>query len=220
MNEIICHYFNSTLTECENLVEFIKNYKGCNNTVNKFKCSDFNKIITEDIKDETKPRFAENVAKICCFCNSIKNKFLNEQDMLTISRNIVNQLKDSVKHAKDEWLGPGLKRVEKGWGWEDWIWNGERYCGKILFFHKDKKCSFHYHKIKEETFYLRSGKLMVIYGFTDDINAAYKKLLLPGDNFFIPIGLRHQMIGIEESELFEFSSTHYEDDSYRVIKGD
>ena len=41
------------------------------------------------------------------------------------------------------------------------IVNKEEYCGKILFFVKGKKCSWHYHKIKDEVFYIREGKLLV-----------------------------------------------------------
>lgn len=46
--------------------------------------------------------------------------------------------------------------VPKGWGFEKWIVNNEKYCGKILFFVKGKKCSYHYHEIKDETFYVQS----------------------------------------------------------------
>ena len=42
----------------------------------------------------------------------------------------------------------------------------------------------------------------------------------PGDSFHVPVGLKHQMIALEDSELFEFSTEHFEEDSYRVIKGD
>ena len=42
--------------------------------------------------------------------------------------------------------------VPKGWGFEKWIVNCEKYCGKLLYFAKDKKCSWHYHKIKDEVF--------------------------------------------------------------------
>lgn len=55
------------------------------------------------------------------------------------------------------------KFVSKSWGYEDWIVNNDKYCGKVLFFKKDKSCSLHYHKLKEETFYVQSGKLFVYY---------------------------------------------------------
>ena len=47
--------------------------------------------------------------------------------------------------------------VSKGWGYEDWIVNKEQYCGKLLFIKKGKKCSWHYHKNKDETFYIQSN---------------------------------------------------------------
>ena len=61
-----------------------------------------------------------------------------------------------------------VKHVPKGWGYEKWIVNNEKYCGKLLFFEKGKKCSWHYHKLKHETFYLHSGKIYLYYGFEDD----------------------------------------------------
>ena len=61
--------------------------------------------------------------------------------------------------------------VSKGWGYEDWIVNTEKYCGKVLFFKKGKKCSWHYHKIKDETFYVQSGKVQLLYGYDEDINS-------------------------------------------------
>ena len=42
----------------------------------------------------------------------------------------------------------------------------------------------------------------------------------PGDNFHVYRGLRHQMIAIEDTELFEFSTQHFDEDSYRILKGD
>ena len=108
----------------------------------------------------------------------------------------------------------------KGWGHEIWIVNNELYCGKILHFLEGKRCSFHYHKIKTETFYLKSGKITVLHSEQDDIRLAKEVTLLPGDSFHVPVGLRHQMIALEESELFEFSTQHFEKDSYRIVKGD
>jgi len=57
--------------------------------------------------------------------------------------------------------------VPKGWGYEHWIVNKKEYCGKILFFKKGKRCSWHYHKLKDETFYIQSGRLEVTYGWDD-----------------------------------------------------
>lgn len=112
------------------------------------------------------------------------------------------------------------KFVPKGWGYEKWIVNNEKYCGKLLFFERNKRCSWHYHKVKEETFYLHSGKIYLWYGWDEDLAKAEMKIMEPGDAFHVSIGLKHQMIALEDSELFEFSTEHFDDDSYRLIRGD
>lgn len=113
-----------------------------------------------------------------------------------------------------------IKFVPKGWGFEKWIVNKEEYCGKLLYFVKGKKCSWHYHKIKDEVFYIQSGKILVRYSHKDDIETCNVTILEAGDNFHIPTGLRHQMEALEDTELFEFSTQHFDSDSHRIIKGD
>jgi quercetin dioxygenase-like cupin family protein len=108
----------------------------------------------------------------------------------------------------------------KGWGYEKWIVNKPQYCGKLLFFNKGKKCSWHYHKIKDEVFYLQSGKILLKYSDSEYIESANEVVLNAGDSFHIYTGLKHQMIALEDSELFEFSTEHFEHDSYRIVKGD
>ncbi len=113
-----------------------------------------------------------------------------------------------------------MKYVEKGWGWERWIVNNEEYCGKLLFFNCGKRCSWHYHVLKDEVFYLQSGKMMIFYSEDDDITKANQLILRAGDNFHVHRGLRHQMVALEDSELFEFSTQHFDSDSHRILKGD
>jgi len=113
-----------------------------------------------------------------------------------------------------------IKFVPKGWGFEKWIVNCDEYCGKLLFIVKDKKCSWHYHKLKDEVFYIQSGKLLVRYATNDDIERSSEIMLTKGDTFHVFRGLRHQMQALEDTELFEFSTQHFDSDSYRLIKGD
>ena len=113
-----------------------------------------------------------------------------------------------------------IKLVSKGWGFEKWIVNCEEYCGKLLYFVKGHRCSWHYHQLKDEVFYLQSGRLMVRYSEGDDLNDAETVELGPGDSFHVYRQLRHQMIALEDTELFEFSTQHFDSDSYRLCKGD
>jgi len=113
-----------------------------------------------------------------------------------------------------------VKLVPKGWGFEKWIVNNEEYCGKLLYFVKGKKCSWHYHILKDETFYLQSGKIVLKYSDNDEISLSKEIILTRGDKFHVYRGLRHQMMAIEDTELYEFSTQHFEEDSIRIIRGD
>jgi len=109
---------------------------------------------------------------------------------------------------------------KKGWGYELWIHNNTDYCGKLLFFKEGKKCSFHYHKKKSETFYIQSGKLLVKFALYAQPETIEEVLLTAGDAFEVPPYVVHQMEAVEDTELFEFSTQHFEEDSIRVLKGD
>lgn len=113
-----------------------------------------------------------------------------------------------------------IKYVPKGWGFEKWIVNTEEYCGKLLYFVKGKRCSWHYHLLKDETFYIQSGQILLKYSDSDDLAYADEIILSKGDKFHIYRGLRHQMLALQDTELFEFSTQHFDEDSYRLIAGD
>jgi len=108
---------------------------------------------------------------------------------------------------------------KRGWGEELWIENLDDYCGKILFLEAGKRGSMHYHMKKMETMYLQDG--IVDIDFIDaETGVKYIVHLYPGDSIRIPRGQAHQIIALEDSNLFEFSTKHEEEDSYRVWKGD
>ena len=108
----------------------------------------------------------------------------------------------------------------KGWGREVWIANSDRYCGKILEIRKGKKCSFHFHQIKTESFYLRAGRLKLRVKESPEAETIEEFILEAGECMDVPIGLVHQMEALEDSELYEFSTQHFDSDSHRLIKGD
>jgi mannose-6-phosphate isomerase-like protein (cupin superfamily) len=107
---------------------------------------------------------------------------------------------------------------QKGWGHEVWIHNDERYCGKILVVKEGKRCSLHYHKLKYETFYIQSGKIHMRLRPQDGEEREF--IMNPGDVLELSQGTAHQFTGLEDSEIMEFSTQHFEEDSYRLEKGD
>ena len=111
-----------------------------------------------------------------------------------------------------------VKKYPKGWGKEIWITNNELYCGKILEFNEGAEFSMHYHIKKEETWAVTKGKLLLKY--YDLTNAEEKqRTLIVGDTVHLKPCVPHKLIALEESSVFEVSTQHFEDDSYRVQKG-
>jgi len=122
------------------------------------------------------------------------------------------QVKNRIIPAKKDQLE---NFVEKVWGHEEWIANNDKYCGKKLVIRKGFCCSMHHHKIKDETFYLASGKIILE---TEFEGKEKSRIMTPGDVQHIKIGMWHRFIGLEDSELFEFSTFHMDSDSHRKEK--
>jgi len=111
------------------------------------------------------------------------------------------------------------KDYPKGWGNERWIVNKEKYCLKILSFNKSSSFSMHYHIKKEETWYVAKGCLELSY--YDLTNASrITKTINPGMVVDIKPNIPHQLTALEDSEIIEVSTQHFEYDSYRVEPGD
>ena len=108
----------------------------------------------------------------------------------------------------------------KGWGKEIWIVNSDLYCGKKLILSNGKRCSIHYHKIKDETFYIQRGMVQMDVYLAGYPGSFERRIMIPGDVLHIPPHLPHQFLGLEDSEIFEFSTQHFEEDSYRYVRGD
>jgi mannose-6-phosphate isomerase-like protein (cupin superfamily) len=113
-----------------------------------------------------------------------------------------------------------VRIVPKGWGREVWTANGDLYCGKILEISKGKRLSVHFHKLKTESFYPRAGRLVIRIKESPEAETIEEFVLEAGQCTDIPIGLVHQMEALEDSELYEFSTQHFDTDSHRLVPGD
>ena len=109
--------------------------------------------------------------------------------------------------------------VEKGWGKEIIFVNNDDYCGKLLCFEKGKKFSMHYHILKKETWYVSKGSFILIWVETQN-GTTFTEYLNVGDVITNERGEPHQLIALEDAEVFEVSTKHFDDDSYRMWKGD
>ena len=111
--------------------------------------------------------------------------------------------------------------IKKGWGHE-LIWeSNEKYCGKMLVFYKvGNQFSMHFHKNKDETWYVHKGKFLLNWIDTDtaSTNTVHLK---EGDTWRNMPLVPHQLKALEENSIIiEISTEDYPHDNYRVAPGD
>ena len=64
-------------------------------------------------------------------------------------------------------------KVDKGWGYEIIFATNDKYCGKLMVFEKvGAKFSMHFHKDKDETWFVNAGQFKLIY--CETATATYK----------------------------------------------
>ena len=110
---------------------------------------------------------------------------------------------------------------EKAWGREWWVVNIPLYCGKILEFNKGASFSMHYHVKKEETWCVLQGAFEMEYYDLATAEIMTVKLNV-GDTVHLQPSVPHKLrnIGDHIGMIFEVSTQHFNDDSYRIGKGD
>ena len=111
--------------------------------------------------------------------------------------------------------------IKKGWGHE-LIWeSNEKYCGKMLVFYKvGNQFSMHFHKDKDETWYVHKGKFLLNWIDTDTA-ITNTEHLKEGDTWRNMPLVPHQLKALEENSIIiEISTQDYPHDNYRVKPGD
>lgn len=107
------------------------------------------------------------------------------------------------------------KIMKKTWGYEFIFENNSKYCGKLIHIRKDEFSSngkYHYHKIKDETFFVIKGKLRVMY-FEDSMSKFVT--LKRGDSLRIISEMPHRFTSLTKyCEFIEVSTHHDDSDSY------
>ena len=102
-----------------------------------------------------------------------------------------------------------MTTVDKPWGHE-LIWaKTDRYVGKILHVRAGEALSLQYHRVKDETVMVLSGRLR--FEFFSDGEPPSVRDLGPREPFHVPPGLRHRMVAIEDTDVVEVSTTELDD---------
>lgn len=102
-----------------------------------------------------------------------------------------------------------MTTIDKPWGHE-LIWaRTDRYVGKILHVRAGEALSLQYHRAKDETVMVLSGRLRLEF-FAEGAPPSERELG-PREPFHVPPGLRHRMTAIEDTDVLEVSTSELDD---------
>ncbi len=104
--------------------------------------------------------------------------------------------------------GGAVQRVDKPWGYELIFARTQSYVGKILFIRKGHKLSLQYHREKEETIFVQSGRMLLT---VEEEKSLVQKPLGPGERHHIAPTVKHRMEAVEDCTVFEVSTTQLDD---------
>jgi mannose-6-phosphate isomerase len=102
------------------------------------------------------------------------------------------------------------RRVDKPWGYEV-IWAlTEGYCGKILFVRAGESLSLQFHRQKDESWYVESGRAELQVG---DVGGALldAEVLRSGAALRFRPGTVHRVKAIEDTTILEVSTPQIDD---------
>lgn len=100
---------------------------------------------------------------------------------------------------------PYIKRVEKPWGYElHWVPEGKPYVGKILHLNAGARCSLQVHDQKMESWFLKSGRVKIIWD--DEKGNLVEEEMKLGFGYSCHTGQKHRLMGITDCDIIEVST--------------
>lgn len=102
------------------------------------------------------------------------------------------------------------RRVDKPWGHE-LIWaHADDYVGKILFVKAGESLSLQFHNVKDESWYIQSGRAMLELGRPGDA-ILKEEVVTAGACFRFRPGTVHRVTAHEDTTIVEVSTPHLDD---------
>jgi mannose-6-phosphate isomerase-like protein (cupin superfamily) len=103
-----------------------------------------------------------------------------------------------------------IRRVEKPWGHE-LIWaETDGYVGKVLFVKAGESLSLQFHREKDESWLVQSGRARVELGSVGDA-VLKEEVVAPGAAFRFRPGTVHRVTALEDTTIIEASTPHLDD---------
>jgi mannose-6-phosphate isomerase-like protein (cupin superfamily) len=102
------------------------------------------------------------------------------------------------------------RKVEKPWGHE-LIWaETNAYVGKVLFVKAGEALSLQFHREKDESWLVQSGRAKVELGSAGD-PMLNEEVVGPGAAFHFPPGTVHRVMALEDTTILEVSTPLLDD---------
>lgn len=112
-------------------------------------------------------------------------------------------------HSLDRWAFQ-VRKVEKPWGHE-LIWAlSEDYCGKVLFVKAGAALSLQFHREKDESWLVQSGRIKLELGEVG-ARALDEEVIGAGAAFRFRPGTVHRVTAIEDATILEVSTPQLDD---------
>jgi mannose-6-phosphate isomerase len=102
------------------------------------------------------------------------------------------------------------RRVDKPWGYE-LIWAlTDEYCGKVLFVRAGESLSLQFHREKDESWYVESGRAELQVGAVGEA-VLNVEVLSPGAALRFRPGTVHRVTALEDTTILEVSTPQLAD---------
>ncbi len=102
------------------------------------------------------------------------------------------------------------RRVDKPWGYE-LVWaKTDAYAGKVLFVRAGESLSLQFHREKDESWLVQSGRAKLELGSAGDA-VLNEEVVGPGASFRFPPGTVHRITAVEDTTIVEVSTPQLED---------
>ena len=109
----------------------------------------------------------------------------------------------------DRW-SVDVRRVDKPWGHE-LIWAvTDVYCGKVLFVKAGASLSLQFHKQKDESWLVQSGRARLELGEVGQ-KVLNEEIVSAGAAFHYVPGTVHRVTALEDTTILEVSTPHLDD---------
>jgi mannose-6-phosphate isomerase len=102
------------------------------------------------------------------------------------------------------------RRVDKPWGYE-LLWAvAEQYVGKVLFVEAGHSLSLQFHREKDESWYVQSGRAKLELGEAGEA-VLVEEVVTAGAAFRYRPGTVHRVTAIDDTTILEVSTPHLDD---------